>query len=41
MNQQFIHGNRTGKEVRDLNYSDLVLTVQIFSLCKDKRTDFM
>ena len=27
--------------IRDLNYSDLLLTVRIFSLCKDKRTDFM
>ena len=26
---------------RDLNYSDLILTVQIFSLCKDERTDFI
>ena len=23
---------------RDLNYSDLILTVRIFSLCKDERT---
>ena len=27
--------------VRDLNYLDLILTVWIFSLCKDKRMDFM
>ena len=26
---------------RDLNYSDLILTGRIFSLCKDERTDFM
>ena len=28
-------------ETGDLNYSDLVLTVGIFSLCKDERTYFM
>ena len=27
--------------IRDLNYSDLILTVWIFSLCKDKSMDFM
>ena len=26
---------------RDLNYSDLILAVRIFSLCTDKGTDFM
>ena len=27
--------------IRDLNYQDLILTVRIFSLCKDERTDFI
>ena len=27
--------------LRDLNYSDLILTARIFSLCKDERMDFM
>ena len=29
------------KTVRDLNYSDLIPTVQIFSLLKNERTDFI
>ena len=28
-------------ETRDLNYSDLIPTVLVFSLSKDIRTDFM
>ena len=29
------------KCAKDLNSSDLILTVRISSLCKDERTDFM